>query len=283
MAMGILTVEDGSVDTDDLEEEGMSPGKILIYRQGATKPEIMNVHSMPSDFDKEEEKLLNEFTQISGVTEVLLTSELSSGNISGTALEILIEQENNRLKSTIDQIKFAIKDIGKLILRMYKQFASTNRIGKIIGQDNSVEMFYFNASNIGTDDVVLETANEIGDTLAQKRSMIFKLLECGLLTDENGKISNRVRSKTLEMLGYGIWETQNDLSELHMRKAGKENLNLINNKQEEVLSIDDHKLHIDEHIAFMLGGEFEKTITTKPEIKDLFLSHIETHKKLLGE
>ena len=283
MAMGILTVEDGSVDTDNLEEEGMSPGKVLIYRQGATKPEIMNAQSMPNDFDKEEDKLLSEFTQISGVTEVLLTSELSSGNISGTALEILIEQENNRLKTTIDQIKFAIKDIGKLILRMYKQFATTKRIGKIIGQENSVEMFYFDNSQIGTDDIVLETANEIGDTLAQKRSMIFKLLETGLLTDEEGKITNRVRSKTLEMLGYGIWETQNDLSELHMRKAGKENLNLVNGSHQKVLSIDDHKLHIDEHIAFMLGGEFENQIKNNPQVENLFLNHIEEHKKLLGE
>ena len=283
MAMGILTVEDGSVDTDNLEEEGMSPGKVLVYRQGATKPEIMNAQSMPNDFDKEEEKLLSEFTQISGVTEVLLTSEISNGNISGTALEILIEQENNRLKTTIDQIKFAIKDIGKLILRMYKQFATTKRIGKIIGQDNSVEMFYFNNSEISSDDIVLETANEIGDTLAQKRTMIFKLLETGLLTDEEGKISNRVRSKTLEMLGYGIWETQNNLSELHMRKAGKENLNLVKNLTQQVLSIDDHKLHIDEHIAFMLGGEFEKQYKNNPQIEQIFLNHIEEHKKFIGE
>ncbi|MBQ0017553.1 MAG: hypothetical protein KBT30_02860 [Clostridiales bacterium] len=281
MAMGILTVEDGSVDTDNLEEEGMSPGKVLIYRQGANKPEMMNPGSMPSDFDKEEEKLLNEFTQVSGVTEVLLTSEITSGNISGTALEVLIEQENNRLKATTDQIKFAIKQIGKLILRMYKQFATTKRICKIIGQDNSVEMFYFNGSDIGSDDVVLDTANEIGDTLAQKRSMIFELLNAGLLTDENGKISNRVRSKTLEMLGYGMWETQNDISELHMRKAEKENLKLCELKEQEVLSIDDHKLHIDEHIAFMLGGEYEKVYAEIPKVKEMFLQHIESHKKMM--
>lgn len=35
-----LFVEDGSVDIDSLEEEGLHPGKILVYRQGATIPEI---------------------------------------------------------------------------------------------------------------------------------------------------------------------------------------------------------------------------------------------------
>ena len=33
-----LAVEDGSVDIDNLEEEGLSPGKILVYRQGAQPP-----------------------------------------------------------------------------------------------------------------------------------------------------------------------------------------------------------------------------------------------------
>jgi hypothetical protein len=33
-----LAVEDGSVDIDELEEEGLSPGKILVYRQGAQPP-----------------------------------------------------------------------------------------------------------------------------------------------------------------------------------------------------------------------------------------------------
>lgn len=34
----IITVEDGSIDIDNLEEEGLAPGKILIYRQGANAP-----------------------------------------------------------------------------------------------------------------------------------------------------------------------------------------------------------------------------------------------------
>lgn len=35
-------IEDGSVDIDNLEEEGLAPGKILVYRQGAEKPQINN-------------------------------------------------------------------------------------------------------------------------------------------------------------------------------------------------------------------------------------------------
>ena len=33
-------IEDGSVDVDELAEEGEAPGKIIIYRQGSTAPQI---------------------------------------------------------------------------------------------------------------------------------------------------------------------------------------------------------------------------------------------------
>lgn len=36
-----LFVEDGSVDIDALEDEGLAPGKILIYRQGAQIPKLV--------------------------------------------------------------------------------------------------------------------------------------------------------------------------------------------------------------------------------------------------
>lgn len=38
---GWMTVEDGSVDVDSLEEDGLAPGKIVIYRQGATAPALL--------------------------------------------------------------------------------------------------------------------------------------------------------------------------------------------------------------------------------------------------
>lgn len=42
IAVGVLAVEDGSVDVDNLETEGLSPGKILVYRQGSNPPRLMS-------------------------------------------------------------------------------------------------------------------------------------------------------------------------------------------------------------------------------------------------
>lgn len=39
-ANGPMFVEDGSVDVDDLCEEGLAPGKVVVYRQGSKAPVI---------------------------------------------------------------------------------------------------------------------------------------------------------------------------------------------------------------------------------------------------
>jgi hypothetical protein len=78
-----LTVEDGSIDVDDLSNDGLSPGKVLVYRQGSKAPEMMSEITMPSDFNQEEDKLISEFVTVSGVSDVSSSStnaELSSGS-----------------------------------------------------------------------------------------------------------------------------------------------------------------------------------------------------------
>lgn len=276
LSMGVLTVEDGSVDVDNLEEEGLSPGKILVYRQGANAPTYMSNTYVPSEFSIEEEKLLNEFKQISGVTDII-NSNLANSNISGVALQLLIEQDEARLTITSDQIKMAIKEVARQILRLYKQFADVPRLLKINGDHGELELEYFCASDITSDEVAFETDTELNESLAQRRSMVFELLNAGLLHNEEGKLTNRMRVKALELLGFGVWENSQDLIELHQKKASCENSKFIHEQSVEVSEIDDHDIHINEHIAFMLGGDFEKNATAS--INDNMLNHIRMHKK----
>lgn len=281
ISMGILNVEEGSVDTDNLEEEGLSPGKVLIYRQGTNPPTLLDTQNLPDSFQEEEDRLLEEFTNISGTTELLTSKSFNYSNLSGLAIQLINEVQGEKLTSASNQIKSAMISIGKNILRLYKQFATSSRVSKIIGTSGNVEMFYWNNSDITSDDVVLETTNEVGESLAQRRDMVLELINNNLLQDEDGKMSNRTKSKVLEMLGFGAWENRVDLGELHARKADGENLEMLKNKKCEVLEIDDHKTHIDEHISFMLNKEFENNKTEA--LTQLFLNHIREHKKYLGE
>ena len=59
-SMGVVLVEDGSIDFDNLCEEGISGGKVLVYRQGYNAPrfEMNNLCTMP--FIESSENILKE-------------------------------------------------------------------------------------------------------------------------------------------------------------------------------------------------------------------------------
>ena len=281
ISLGVLTVEDGSVDIENLEEEGLSPGKVLVYRQGSNSPKMLSSDSVPTSFEREEEMLLEEFVNISGVSDLLTTANIQTGNISGVALQLLIEQDESRLTAPEDEIKRAIKEVGRHILRLYKQFAVLPHTSRLVGENGEIEMFYWSNSQINSEDVVCETENEVSQTLAQKRSMILEILNAGLFNDENGIMSNSTRQKVLEQFGFGTWSNSQDLQTLQTKHAEKENYDLLKqSKLDDPSEIDDHNIHINQHTAFLLGNDFEKMGTL--EQKSLMIKHIKEHKNLLN-
>lgn len=282
LSMGVLTVEDGSVDTDSLEEDGLCPGKVLVYRQGSNPPDILKSDSVPADFTKEEQRLLEEFNEISGVSDIFTDVSKITSNVSGVTLQLMLEQAESKLTSTIDNIKYAVKEIAKHILRLYKQFATTPRLLKLSNK-GEVEVLYFNASDIGSEDIVFETENELGESLAQRRANIFEMLDKGLLYNSEGKISDYNKLKLLEMLGFGVWEDGVDIERLHIKHAESENMQFATNYNKvEVMEIDDHDLHIKTHIAYMLSNEYEEKLKKYPNLKDKILAHIRVHKTFLA-
>ena len=283
LTLGVLAVEDGSVDIESLEEEGLSPGKVLVYRQGATIPQVLSNDNIPSSFEKEEEKLLDEFLNIGGISDLLTSNSVQSGTISGVALELLVEQDEAKLSFVSDQIKIACKQIAKHILRLYKQFAVLPHTSRLIDENGKIEMMHWKNSDITSEDVVFETENEINQTIAQKRNMVFELYKSGIFTDENGVLRNSTRQKLLEQLGFGMWETHQDVQSLQVTSANNENYQLATTKKmPEPCEIDDHELHINEHICFVLGKEFEK-LENKDEVKQIMLDHIKKHKEMLKQ
>lgn len=283
IAMGVLAVEDGSLDIDNLEEEGLSPGKVLVYRQGANFPKLLQNDDVPDSFEKEEEKLIEEFSNISGVSD-LQHQNVIYNSISGVVLQLLIEQDEARLTASINEVKDSVKNVAKHILRLYKQFAVYSHSTRLINDNGEIEMLYWKNSDLNCEDIVFETENEFGQTLAQKRSMIYEVLNAGLLNDENGGMSISTRQKVLEQLGFGILETTQDAKTLHKNRANKENYNLISGKEmSRPKFIDEHDIHINEHICFALSKDFEDATAKNPSLESILNEHIKMHKEMQKE
>jgi hypothetical protein len=58
--MGVLFVEDGSVDVDDLCEEGLNGGKVIVYRAGTNAPKIDGNNLNTKPFVDSSENILKE-------------------------------------------------------------------------------------------------------------------------------------------------------------------------------------------------------------------------------
>lgn len=277
LTTGIMKVEDGSLDVDDLESEGLPPGKVLVYRQGSSAPEMMGGLSMPSDFGEEEERLLNEFVSISGVAEV--SSSMSNANVaSGTALEILIEQDNERLVVSAETIRKCYLEIARQTIRLYAQFSVGLRMIKIRDSFNKTRVLYADKTTVNSDDVYLENENELLYSHGQKKEMIFKLYNSGLLTDESGKLRPATKEKVLSLLGYKDLDYQKGVSEMQSEKAQKENAKIrkIGLSTEEV---DDDVIHIDEHTRYILSEYDELDENEKARL----FGHLKEHKERLAK
>lgn len=277
LSMGVMTVEDGSVDVEDLEREGIPPGKILVYRQGANAPEMMKELSMPTDFKDEEEKLLNEFTLISGVSDVSASAKsalLSSGN----ALEILVEQDNERLLLPAEEIRKSYLDIARFVVRLYAQFSVGVRRIKYKDKLSRTRVLYADGKALSSDDVYLENENELLYSQSAKKDTVFKLYESGLLAGDDGKMRPATREKVLALLGYKDLDGEKGIPRLHEEKAQRENKTMIT-KEVAVDDVDDDAVHIAEHVRYVLCEYDDLTEAARARI----YAHIRLHKNRVSE
>ena len=273
LSMGVMTVEDGSVDVDDLATEGLSPGKVLVYRQGSKAPEMMNDITMPSDFNEEENKLINEFVIVSGVSDVSSSSD-NATITSGSALEILVEQDNSRLLVSAEEIRRCYVGIAKQIIRLYSQFMADVKVVKYQDGFDKTRVYYADKSAIASDDAFLESENELLYSDSQRKDVVLRLYNSGLLSDEDGKLRPATKEKVLSLLGYKDLDYRKGLSRLQEEKAQEEN-EIIRKNGMSVEVVDDDNIHLDEHIRYVLS-EY-KTLTEQE--KQRLYGHIEEHKK----
>lgn len=275
ISMGTIAVEDGSVDVEELIDDGLTPGKVLVYRQGGNPPEMLSLGSVPSEFSDEEENLLNEFVKVSGTGDLTQNADSFAGITSATGLQLIIDQDEARLNNSYTQIKRAMKKMGRQILRLYRQYATDVRLMRF-AEDDKLSLFYFKGSDISSDDVVLEADSDSNLTPSQRRTVIYEMLDRGLFNGEDGTMSQSVKNKVLEMLGYNGISGERDLGALNRARAGEENLTMQRSPVE-AAAYEDHATHITEHTAFLLSARQSRDTERR------ICAHIEAHRKFQEE
>lgn len=276
LTMGVLAVEDGSVDTDELLEEGLPPGKVLVYRQGAAAPKMLGADSLPAEFAEEEAQLLEEFILVSGVSEISSTSRNRTNVTSATGLQMLIDLDDTRLAVTTESIRQAVKRIGRHILRLMRQFAGEGRTLRRLCADGRAETYGVTAKELTAHDVVFETDDEAANSPSRRRSLLYELYNMGLLAGEDGKVSDETRGRILNALGFANLAGGSGLHALQESRAAEEN-RLLRSQAVPVEPYDDDGAHIAEHTRYVLSEQLGE------EAKARFAAHVAAHRESLAK
>lgn len=284
-AIGQLVVEQGSVDLEDAEENGAAPGHIHVYKKGFTPPRYLENPSLPHTFDTEEHTLLNEFTIISGVSEIARHSKAPSGVKSGVALSIAVEQDDTRISHTVGNYESGMVEAGKQWLRLYRQHAQQPRLLRSVGRDLEVELMYWSGNQIRSDDVIVETSALLAESPAQRRQMIYELLQMGLFNDPNTKaLTKEGQHRIFELLEFGDWEFFDDSDKLQIKRADRENKFMSEGMPMPVSDVDDDVIHIQRHNRFRLTNEYaEMNQASQGQMDQIFIAHSMMHMQRLQE
>ncbi len=285
VSIGQWIVPEGSL-VDDVEITH-EPGAIYEYRPASGhKPEPVQYPNLPASFENEVATLLSEFTAISGVSELSRYSQAPSGVKSGVALSIANEQDNTRISNTANNLAHCVRIMGQQWLRMYKQFAAEPRLMRISGRERDVEVAYWDASMLKSDDVLIENSSALAETPAQRRQMVFDMLGAGLFAKEEAStITDATRQKIFDMLEYGNWEgSLMEIKRLQEQKAKRENMKM---KQGEVVMVndyDDDELHIEMHNRMRMSAEYDDLLNSENGhmIDGMVKAHIEMHQERIN-
>ena len=281
IAIGNLSVQEGSIDIEEYEENGLAPGAMLVYRDGTNPPTPIPNGNLPGEIMQERYNLKSDMEYAAGTSQLMVNGATPSGVTSGTAIDSLVAIDNTRLSLTGDHIRNSIRKLAILWLEIYKKYATTKRIVNYVGNNNIAKALVWSNEDINSYDVDYITENELLMSEDMQKQRFFDAYNMGLFTDNEGRIPERVKQRALEFMKIGNYSDIMNINLLQMQAAQRENVFFENGVLPEVSDFDEHEIHIEEHLRYVLQMDFRLLKMKKPEYAEALENHIREHKQVV--
>ncbi len=278
IAIGRYIAQDGAIDIDEYEQNGVAPGAVLTYRVGAEPPVPMPNGQLPQEIMTERYNLKTDMEYVAGTSQLMVSGNVPSGVVSGAAINNLMEIDNTRLSLTGDYIRNSVRDLAKMLLKITKKYATSKRVLDCAGLNSIGHAIVWCSEDINSYDVEFTTENELLMSEDVQRENFFNAFNMGFYTDENGNVPQRVKQMGLEYMKLGKYTELMNINHLHMQVAQRENSFFEKGVISDVGSLDDHDIHIEEHTRYALQMRFRVLKQRKPEYALALEKHIEDHK-----
>ena len=102
----------------------------------------------------------------------------------------------------------------------------------------------------------------------------------GMFTDSDGKIPERVKLLALQYARVGNYADIMNIHLLQIQSAQRENVFFESGVIPKVSEFDDHDVHIEEHLRYLLQMDFQILRHKKPEYAAAFENHVREHKQI---
>ena len=282
IAIGSYIVEEGSIDIEEYESEGQAPGKLVIYKQGSNAPTPTEIGVLPNEIMQERFNLKQDMEYAAGVSQLMVYGQAPSGITSGKALDNLMEIDNTRLSLTGDHIRNSVRKLAILWLEIYKIYATTHRIVNYVGSNNIGKAISWSRNDINSYDVDYVTENELLLSEDAQKQRFFDMYNMGMFADENGQIPIRVKLRALEYSKVGNYSDIMNINLLQMQAAQRENVFFEEGVIPEVSDFDEHEIHIEEHLRYILQMDFQLLKKKKPNYAKALENHLRQHKEIIA-
>lgn len=194
------------------------------------KPERVSAPDIPSFYSQELANNANDIDDMSGAREVS-QGRLPAGLDTLGGLELMVEQENEKLSVASQNYEQGMKKVMQRILRLLKDHYTEERQGRILGEDNEIELVSFNGSDLtGYEDINIVQGSSLPEMKAAQQERIMTMWGAGAIVKKDGTPDP---AKLLRLMGMG------DSTELFEQEALDSNNAKMENKAFEDLAEDE--------------------------------------------
>lgn len=219
MGNGMWLIPMGSqVDEEQLTNE--ISGFVYYNSVGGAKPERAVPPDLPSFYDRIFEFDNNFIDDMSGAREIS-QGRLPAGLDTASGLSLMVEQENEKLAVSSQNYERGMKKLLQRVLVLMKKHYTEERQGRILGEDNEIELIAFNGSDLsGGEDINIVQGSSLPEMRSAQEDRIMSLWNAGAIVRKDGTPDTET---FLRLMGMGDSTELFEQHQLDENKAKMEN------------------------------------------------------------
>ena len=260
--------------------EGL-PGEEILYDSTVSDavPSYLEPPSIPPYIENQVERIEKSIEEISGMHEVSRAT-VPTGVTAASAINLLQEADETRIGPEIQQMEFALGELGTKILKLRARFNTDERLLKIAGEDGNWDFHAFRGEMLGSDPhVEVQAGSQMPRSKAAKQAAMTEVL--GLMLQYQMPLDERNLRKFLKDYEIGGLDRLFEGFSEDAKQTNREHRILIGGFMDlPINTYDNHEFHVAEHTEFQKSHRYW---ALDDAAKQRFDDHVAAHRQYMVE